>query len=316
MLARTANGKDIYSSYETAAHMRVHAEVDLRNILEAIKKIDDYEGPKQMCQIDLGRTIGKDNCVEVQPGDNPKMMYRREREGQTPVLVYGKAADTSLINIGICLDDDGKHTMFTSFYGQLAPKEPWDKSLKPEEIQESREFWSKHALVVTRYDIDWERTDLEYEINQGSVAKINSLCMDTQDQISALRGNPEPEKEDYEAFLSGRQYALHYISDSLEMGAHVTEINNKDSSVMIKGDDLSGFIGWMADTFDETTISAHAFPGGLNHTYMEMYIEGINSAFDEATEITGIDLRDFTMNHDLMRSEHEQIDAPVEEAEL
>ena len=38
LFARTANGKDIYSEYEIAAYMRVHAEVDLRNILEAIKK--------------------------------------------------------------------------------------------------------------------------------------------------------------------------------------------------------------------------------------------------------------------------------------
>ena len=262
-----------------------------------------------MCQINLGRTVGKDNCVEVQPGDNPKMMYRRDREGQTPVLVYGKAADTSLINIGICLDDDGKHTMFTSFYGQLAPKEPWDKSLKPEEVQESQEFWSKHALVVTRFDVDWERTGLEYEIKQGSVAKINSLCMDAQEQISALTSNYDPydsDQQGYKAFLSGRQYALHYISDSLERGADIDEKNNKDSSVIMKGKDLSGFVGWMADMFEETAIIAHAFPSSLNHTYMGMYMEGINSAFDEASEITGIDLRDFTTNHDLMKIEPEQ----------
>jgi hypothetical protein len=69
---------------------------------------------------------------------------------------------TSLITIGICLDDDGVHTLFTAFYGKLAPREPWDPSLPDQDRAESEEFWKTHAIVATPDEIDWERSDNKF----------------------------------------------------------------------------------------------------------------------------------------------------------
>lgn len=163
-LAKTAAGADVYVGEETYEHMKAHPDVSIDHIKEAIEK-SDYSGPFKMENADLGRTIGKDNCVEIAPGDNVEELYRLRRDGATP-FVDKEPADTSKIVVGMALDDDGKHTMFTAFYGQLAPKEPWDKTLRPEEKAESEKFWSTHALAKDsagnwKKGIDWERSQLE-----------------------------------------------------------------------------------------------------------------------------------------------------------
>ncbi len=147
LLATTATGVNVYIGEETFSHMEAHSNVDFEHIKEAIGKME-YVGPFAIKPIDLGRVIGKDSCVEVTKSDDVRMVRRANRDGETP-MVYGKdAADTSLIVVGVCTDDDGLDTLFTAFYGQLAPKEPWDPYLKDEERAESETFWSTHALVV------------------------------------------------------------------------------------------------------------------------------------------------------------------------
>ena len=75
------------------------------------------------------------------------MIQRPNRDGLTPMIGI-EAQSTSLITIGLCVDDDGLWTMFTAFYGVKAPKEPWDKTLSESEREESEEFWSTHALCM------------------------------------------------------------------------------------------------------------------------------------------------------------------------
>ena len=36
--------------------------------------------------------------------------------------------------------------LYTAYGGPEAPREPWDPSLAPQQIEESREFWATHAL--------------------------------------------------------------------------------------------------------------------------------------------------------------------------
>ena len=162
-LARTANNEAIYINSNTIEHMKAHPNVNMAHIIEAIGKIDNYDGKFSIGPVDMGRTIGKDNCVEMMPSDEIKYMYRNGREHTSPIAVGKSPVDTNLLTVGICRDDDGKNTMFTAFYGQLAPKEPWDKSLTPAQKAESEQFWSTHALVATPNSIDLKRT-AEYDI--------------------------------------------------------------------------------------------------------------------------------------------------------
>ena len=145
----TSNGIEVYMCESTYEHMLAHPDVRMSDVKEAISKMS-YKAPFQMAQVDLGRICGKDSCVEIPAGMKPEMRIRKGRQGKTPVFISGvEAEDTTLLTIGICTDDDGKNTVFTAFYGQLAPKEPWDQRLSDSERSESEEFWTSHALVVT-----------------------------------------------------------------------------------------------------------------------------------------------------------------------
>ena len=149
LLCSFENGVEVYVCNYTYTHMMAHADVDMSHIVEAISKISPADGQTFIMQnIDLGRIIGKDNCVAVNEEDDVRIVTRPNRAGQTPIVYNREAEDTSLINVGLCLDEeDGLWTMFTAFYGILAPKEPWDFRLKDEEREESIQFWSTHALV-------------------------------------------------------------------------------------------------------------------------------------------------------------------------
>lgn len=148
-IAKTSNGIEVYMCESTYNHMMAHPDVKMGDIKEGISKMS-YKAPFQIKAVDLGRICGKDACIEIPAGMKPEMRTRKGRQGKTPVFISGvEAADTSLITVGICKDDDGKDTVFTAFYGQLAPKEPWDQRLSDSERSESEKFWTSHALVVT-----------------------------------------------------------------------------------------------------------------------------------------------------------------------
>lgn len=154
LIAVTANGLEVYAEQDLyEKHMAAHADVKMEDIAEAISKITsaNYNGQFGIITIDLGRLVGYDHCVPVTESDAVRHLYRENRKGTTPCLLNRKGNPTSLITIGIC-----KQTLFTAFYGKLAPKEPWDDSLRESDRAESESFWKTHALCVDSDDIDWE----------------------------------------------------------------------------------------------------------------------------------------------------------------
>lgn len=145
-LGNTKNGHEVYVIVNNS-HMEAHKDVSNELLAEAIQKVD-YNPHFWMGTIDLGRTIGKDACVEISEADDVRWVKRPGRDITSPVVFNKEPVDTSLLTIGICTDDDGKETVFTAFPGQKAPKEPNDPRLKDWERYESKLFWSTHALAV------------------------------------------------------------------------------------------------------------------------------------------------------------------------
>lgn len=155
LIGKTKNGKDVFA-INADSHMAAHAAVTDEMMAEAIKLID-YQAPFQMVTVDLGRIIGTDNCVETTDSDDVKMMYRKGRDGKTPIVFGREAEETTSLTVGICTDEDSLETIFTAFTGKIAPKEPWDPRINPEEKAESENFWKHHALVYDESAIDTER---------------------------------------------------------------------------------------------------------------------------------------------------------------
>ena len=148
ILATAKVNNKVYICDETLSHMKAHPDVELNDIRKAINNIS-LSGTFFMESVDLHETVGKDHCVFV-PEDKRKeikMVQRPNREGLTPMIDM-EPQNTSLVTVGLCVDDDGLWTMFTAFYGVKAPKEPWDKTLSESEREESEEFLSTHALCM------------------------------------------------------------------------------------------------------------------------------------------------------------------------
>ena len=156
LLATTKTGCDIYITSTTREHMLAHADVDLSFVAEAIATNDTYNGPFEIKSYDLGRIIGTTKCIELTDAIRSKRFWakRKGRKINSSLIMDEQPIATSMIVVGICLDKDGFHKMFTSFYGELATKEIDDPRLTDEERPEAEEFWNNHALIVTPEEIE------------------------------------------------------------------------------------------------------------------------------------------------------------------
>lgn len=157
LVGRTSNGIEIYA-INSDEHMAAHATVTDKMLEKALSLVE-YNAPFWMETVDVGEIIGNDNCVLVSEADDVRMLYRKGREGRTPIVFGKKAPETTMLTIGIKNDtEDGRATIFTAFTGAKAPREPWDSSLEAEdEKSEAEYFWATHALVYDETAIDSER---------------------------------------------------------------------------------------------------------------------------------------------------------------
>ena len=145
LIATTVSNHNVYF-IQNDQHMLAHSDVKIEHIREAVSQCS-WQPPFGFVTIDLGRPVGLTHLITTGPDDDIRFEARPGRETLSR-MVYGRRPEsTSLITIGICVDDDGLNTVFTAFYGELSPKEPSDPSLKEEEREESETFWATHALI-------------------------------------------------------------------------------------------------------------------------------------------------------------------------
>ena len=145
IMATSQNGYEVYVVVDNA-HMMAH-DVEEDHLAEAIKQVT-VKPPFGFYTVDFGKVVGKTACVKTTEQDDIRMECRPGRELPSRVVYNREAEDTSLLTVGICTDDDGLETVFTSFYGELAPKELNDPRLNDEERPEAEAFWATHALIV------------------------------------------------------------------------------------------------------------------------------------------------------------------------
>lgn len=145
----------LYSEF--AAHMAAHPDVKIEDIAEAVSKVE-YNGAFFMAPIDLGHVVGVNHLIRRPADEMVQMLHRKGRAGKTPCVFHQVAPATSKLVVGIA-HDEGKDVVFTAFYGELSPREPWDDSIQNnhELLKESKDFWATHALIVTKDQIDWSK---------------------------------------------------------------------------------------------------------------------------------------------------------------
>ena len=208
-LAKDANGHDIYRIVDDA-HMQAHT-IALSDIKEAIEKAG-YEPPFGMLTVDLGRTVGPDNCIKTNENDRVENMIRKGRKAESRI-VFGKAPEpTSKLTIGICKDDDGLQTLFTAFTGELAPKELSDPRLTDEERPAAEAFWTGHALVCQPEELEDSekaRVIVKIEEMRKSLMDAGYYTKESIDKICELEQQYLDECEEIAAECQEEGYPSH-----------------------------------------------------------------------------------------------------------
>jgi len=152
-LTDTADGEAVFLQPETKQHLEAHSSISMEVIKSAINAISLYGTSFFMKTVNTEYTE-ETSLVERKPGDNVQMLYRKGRMGKSPVILNAKRELTNRVTIGICKENDSYY-LFTAFFGEKAPREPWDCKTESERF-ESKKFWANHALICTEDEIESE----------------------------------------------------------------------------------------------------------------------------------------------------------------
>jgi hypothetical protein len=103
---------------------------------------------------ELPENLGTVPCGLYGPemGDDPvpesEVSYEvRGKRSCASRLVNRDTRPTRIVTVIAGPHEDLACVLYTAFGGPLTPKEPGDLTLEIEKIQESRDFWTKHALA-------------------------------------------------------------------------------------------------------------------------------------------------------------------------
>ena len=150
----TGCGGIIMVPFSAQEHLRAHPEVS-ELLAEAIGRLSLPSGGQFLAiEVEMGRVIGRSNCVSTEPINSNELVTfasRTGRERASRVIVGVEGPETTRVSVlaFASKEDERKYVLITSFVGELAPKEPWDRSLisGSAEHQESLDFWCRHALI-------------------------------------------------------------------------------------------------------------------------------------------------------------------------
>lgn len=162
-LGKTNNGLKVYDREDS--HFHPEGGLTLEILQEGLRKIQFPKWSRfEKYELNFHRKIGQTTCVQVTDADDVVMVYRKGRQGMTPMVKNRKAEPCEWLTIILRKDENmvNHSTLITSYIGAGSPPEPWDKRLSknPKAKAEAEAFWNTHALIYDESLIDWERTSL------------------------------------------------------------------------------------------------------------------------------------------------------------
>lgn len=149
----TACGGSIVVLPKAEDHLRAHPEVQTL-LQEAIGRVRlPQDGSFLAVEAQMGRVVGRSGCVatpHIRFDDPASFALRTGREKPSRVVLDAEGPETTKVVVLAFASKEsrGQYVLVTSFVGELAPKEPWDRNIRSqEELQESLDFWCSHALA-------------------------------------------------------------------------------------------------------------------------------------------------------------------------
>lgn len=146
MLGKLGSGQVVFDRPNS------HLHKDILGILEeALLKINLKDENYQEVELDLGRVMGRTDCVETNDSDQIVYAKRRGRKGYSRFVKNRKSEDSSKIVIVLKkAKEENCYLLVTAFIGSFPGPEPWD----PNATMQSKKYWSSHALIWNSTEID------------------------------------------------------------------------------------------------------------------------------------------------------------------
>src|SRR3989344_3963702 len=137
ILGRRKAGEEVVD--REVSHLHASAEAHLA---EALTRIDSLGRGQIKKTVDLGRVIGRSNCVSTSEDDEIVFAQRVNRPGLSRFVKNREPKPTSRLTVKLHRLADGKYEVRTAYIGDAGVAEPWDEDAKADSIP----FWSAHAL--------------------------------------------------------------------------------------------------------------------------------------------------------------------------
>lgn len=157
-LGRTIDGYKVYDREDS--HLHFEEGINKKLVEEALKRMYANGSKFKVKEVHFSKPIGYNYCVPITSEDDVVMVYRKGREGKTPMVKGRKPLPCNILTVIIRKERDknNHYTLVTCFIGGGSKREPWDKGIRTdEERKESEEYWSSHALLYNPELIDWDR---------------------------------------------------------------------------------------------------------------------------------------------------------------
>jgi hypothetical protein len=138
LLGQLASGQSVFDRPNS------HIHNGTRELLKPAFSTINLNGEVFRVQtIDFGQVIGRQNCVPTTRKDRILYAKRVDRYGHSRFVQERVALPCSTLVVILKKDDAGDYILITSYTGIEAGPEPWEHRA----TAQSREFWSRHALV-------------------------------------------------------------------------------------------------------------------------------------------------------------------------
>ncbi len=147
--ARSKNGVEVFIDMKYS-HASTHLAKNPKLAAHVKEFIADLNITDDHIRVDhdTGEEVGRSDLVETSDDDEVVYALRKNRSLYSRFVKNKEAAKTSWITVDIKKGDDAYY-LYTAFVGRLTPSFPGGSYLP----EQSKEFWSKHALVWGNQDI-------------------------------------------------------------------------------------------------------------------------------------------------------------------
>lgn len=149
MLGQLADGTPVFDRPDS--HLSGHEEARpwLPKAFAQVK-LSDFEQGTWAGVCELGEFLGWSTCVPVSLQDEVIYAVRRGRTGWTRFVRNRKGEPCTSLKMVLRWSPDQEVVLLrTAFIGRNSPPEPWSSGAaeSPEALQNSRDFWARHALI-------------------------------------------------------------------------------------------------------------------------------------------------------------------------